>query len=131
MLNTTLHEQVFNVPEEFLGVLPDDFPTQITIFKSLPSLDGTREAEPGRRRRDLRRGADRGLDHALRRDHAERLRQLPGERRSDGVAIVRIAGAVSTNIQYLGSLSGSIDLAFFTDRDGNTANGSTPASSAA
>ena len=40
MLNTTLKEQRFNVPEEFLGVLPDGFPTRIVVYKSLPSLNG-------------------------------------------------------------------------------------------
>ena len=29
MFNTTLEEQVFEVPESFLYVLPDDYPTQI------------------------------------------------------------------------------------------------------
>ena len=33
---------------------------------------------------------------------------------------------MSTNIRYIGSLSGTIDLAFYTDRDGNTGNGLTP-----
>src|SRR5439155_1941352 len=36
------------------------------------------------------------------------------------VSYVRIAGAVSTTIQFLGSLSGSIDLAFYSNRPGNT-----------
>ena len=40
MLNTTLKEQVFDVPESFLAVLPADFPTQITIFRSRPTLAG-------------------------------------------------------------------------------------------
>ena len=40
MLNTTLKEQVFDVPESFLAVLPADFPTTIKIFRSRPTLTG-------------------------------------------------------------------------------------------
>ena len=38
MFNTTLREQVFKVPESFLDVLPNDYPTQIRIFESTPNL---------------------------------------------------------------------------------------------
>ena len=74
MLNTTLQEQTFDVPEEFLGVLPDDFPTadhdlQVGSRRST----AWREEDPDADAADLRRRADRGLDHALRRHHAQRL----------------------------------------------------------
>ena len=46
MFNTTLEEQVFEVPEAFRNVLPDDYPTEIKIFESAPSIDGTTEEDP-------------------------------------------------------------------------------------
>src|SRR4029079_19410045 len=46
MLNTTMREQTYPVPESFLSVLPADYPTTITIYDSRPSLDGSAEADP-------------------------------------------------------------------------------------
>src|SRR5262249_18758221 len=40
-LNTTLENQVFHIPQEFLAVLPSGFPTTITIPQSAPNIDGS------------------------------------------------------------------------------------------
>src|SRR5262249_16762041 len=40
-LNTTLEDQVFHVPVEFLAVLPSGFPTTITITAGAPNIDGS------------------------------------------------------------------------------------------
>ena len=45
-LNTTLADQVFQVPPEFLAVVPSGFPSTITIPASAPEIDGSTLDEP-------------------------------------------------------------------------------------
>ena len=42
MFNTTLQDQVFNIPDAFLPLLQDGDPTSIVIYGSAPGLDGMR-----------------------------------------------------------------------------------------
>ena len=67
------------VPRRPPGRLPDaDHRLQVA-----PVARRHERGQPARQRRHLRRSADRGLDHPLRRHHPERVHQLPGQRRPD------------------------------------------------
>ncbi|MDX6411752.1 MAG: large repetitive protein, partial [Gaiellaceae bacterium] len=121
MLNTTRQEQTFVVPQEFLSVLPAGFPTSIKIFKSAPGLDGQSEADPTHNPN----GAiyiSALIQGTVTLGNVVKLAgfvgiTLQGCLTADPCSkVVRISGAVSTNIQYLGALSGSIDLFFYADR---------------
>jgi hypothetical protein len=47
MMNTTMREQVFEVPEEFWPFMPPGAPTSIEVFDNAPNLDGSRQTAPG------------------------------------------------------------------------------------
>ena len=70
-LNTTLEDQVFHVPQEFLAVLPSGFPTSITIPKSAPEIDGSTSSNLNARGAYIQ-AIVTGLDHPRGRDHARR-----------------------------------------------------------
>ena len=124
MLNTTLGELVYDVPGTFRPYLPLDFPTQIRIFESAPKLDFTGEEQPasagGVYVAALVQGAIRVLDTVTLSGAIAVILQVGPS------SIVRVAGGVSVNVEFLGQLSGTVDLSLFTDRDGNTANGLDP-----
>ena len=86
VFNSTLEEQVFQVPESFLSVLPAGYPTQITIFESAPNLAGDAEEMPASDGGAYLSALVEGSDHAVQRDHARRLHGLhaPDRRRPIG-----------------------------------------------
>jgi hypothetical protein len=45
-LNTTLREQVFEIPQSFLDLLPDDAPTTVTVHAAAPEIDGSKRNVP-------------------------------------------------------------------------------------
>ena len=108
MINTTLAEQVFEVPESFLAVLPSDFPPQLKIFESAPSIDGEAEADPD---------SDGSVYFAALIAGSINLFDVITLSGQINITVAsdrrEIAGAVSTNVQYIGSLSGSIQLIAF------------------
>ncbi|MBN1192791.1 MAG: hypothetical protein JXA36_03745, partial [Coriobacteriia bacterium] len=110
MFNTTRAEQVFEVPESFLNVLPDSFPTMLRIYQSRPALDGISQDVNAPANGEiyvsaLIEGTIRLFDTIT---FSGFLSFTAGE------GGVRIAGAVSTSIDYIGALSGSMDLMFLT-----------------
>ncbi|HEX6131015.1 MAG TPA: hypothetical protein VF044_04745, partial [Actinomycetota bacterium] len=115
MLNTTRTELVFDVPESFLDVLPTGFPTQIKIFKSAPALDGRSELNPSAGGAFYVSALIEGsitLGPGI-----LTLSGFVGITLQGGAqSLVRISGAVSTNVRYLGALSGSLDFVFYGDR---------------
>ena len=114
MLNTTKRDQNFRIPDSFLPLLPAGAPPTITIFDNAPKLNGERSTEPGAQRNIY---ITANIQGSITLFDAITLSGFIGFTASEGQ--VRISGAVSTNIQYIGSLSGSIDLIFFIDRNGN------------
>ncbi|TMC40760.1 MAG: hypothetical protein E6J28_00740 [Chloroflexi bacterium] len=88
VLNTTLHTQVFNVPQEFLQVLPSTFPTTIYI-KAI--ISGTITIQ----------------------DLLVLTGSISVTLQVGTPSFIVIQGAVSTSIKFLGSLSGSIYLGVY------------------
>ncbi len=108
-LNTTRREQVFTVPPSFLDVLPSDFPSTITIFESMPNLRGDAELNPASDGAFYVQG---NISGSIRLANVLTLAGfLSFTASTEGV---RIAGAVSGEIQYVGAVSGSLDLLFLT-----------------
>ena len=83
MFNTTLQDQVFQIPDSFLPLLNPGDPTSITIFGvgAGPRRQAPRERAPGRR--DLHRRDDPGQHRDRRRPHARRLHPDRGRDRPD------------------------------------------------
>ena len=119
MFNTTLEEQVFQVPEAFRNVLPDDYPTEIKIFESAPSIDGTTEEDPtsdgGIYLSALIAGSVKLFDVITLAGFFSITREVA----ANGLpSYIRVAGAVAMEIASVGSLSGSLDLGFYGDYNG-------------
>ena len=108
MLNTTMREQIFEVPEEFWPFLPPGADTTLTIFDNAPNPDGSRQTAAGA---DPSIYITATIQGSITLFDAITLSGVISF--TAGTGQVRIAGAVSTSIQYLGSLSGSLDLIFF------------------
>ena len=109
-LNTTLLDETFTVPQEFLAVLPNDFPSTITISAGAPEIDGSTSHSNSR-------GfyIQAVVTGTITLEDVITLSGVIGVTLQVGTpSFVRIQGAVSTNIPFLGSLSGSIDLGFYT-----------------
>ena len=119
MINTTFKEQTFDVPEEFLSVLPADFPTRLTIFRSHPNLTGDTQDPNGQLDGEayvfiLVQGSITLFD-VLTLNGTIAFIAAGGEHGGE----IRIAGAVSGNIPFVAPFSGSIDFTFFaTDHPG-------------
>ena len=115
VFNTTLEQQVFAVPESFLAVLPAGFPTQIVLFESVPNLAGDAEETP----------QDPGAFYLKALIQGEitlfNTITLSGflafQLQVGAISLVKVTGAVSANVKFLGSLSGSIAFGFYTDVD--------------
>jgi hypothetical protein len=114
MVNTTMREQVFEVPEEFWPFLPPGAPTTLEIYDNAPNLDGSRATDAGA---DPNIYVTAVIQGSITLFDTITLSGTIGFTASTGQ--VRISGAISTSIQYLGSLSGSLDLIFYFDREGN------------
>ena len=115
-LNTTLREQVFEIPQSFLDLLPDDAPTTVTVYASAPEIDGSKreDAAPEFYVSANIQGSIILFDTLT----LTGFISFTAATDIDGNAFVRIAGAVQVNIEVLGALSGSLDLQFFTNLDG-------------
>ena len=108
-LNTTLRDETFIVPQEFLAVLPNDFPGSITITAGAPEIDGSVNSA---------NGAGFYIQAIVTgtieiKDVLTFSGTIGVTLQVGTVSFVRIQGAVTTNIAFLGSLSGSIDLGFY------------------
>ena len=115
-LNTTMREQVFQIPQSFLDLLPEGTPTQITVYAAAPDLNG--DPPPA--------GAvgiyvSASIQGSIKLFDVVTLTGFIGFTAEVGPngAFVRIAGAVSTTIDYVGSLSGSLDLLLYTNYGGS------------
>jgi hypothetical protein len=117
-LNTTLREQVFTVPDMFLPLMPEDAPTTITIYDNAPDLDGSRATDAGVSPSIY---VSASIEGAITLFDTITLTGFIGFTASVDTnlnAFIRISGAVSTKIEYVGALSGSLDLLFYTNLDG-------------
>jgi hypothetical protein len=112
MFNTTLQDQVFVIPDAFLPLINEGDPTTIEIFASAPGLDGMRNpnAPPGGEvylvasiQAELSIGGVLSLTGFIR---IEAAVSAQGFR-------LEITGAISTEIAYLGSLTGTLNLNVF------------------
>ncbi|MBK8118783.1 MAG: hypothetical protein IPK39_05835 [Sulfuritalea sp.] len=115
-MNTTLREQVFQIPRSFLDLLPDDAPSTVTVFAAAPEINGTKRvnAAPEIYISANIQGSITLFDTIT----LTGFISFTAATDANLNAYVRIAGAVSVNIQYLGALTGSLDLLFFTNLDG-------------
>ena len=109
-LNTTLENQVFVVPPEFIAVLPSGFAATITIPQSAPEIDGSTSSNLNARGAYLQAVVTGTitLGNVIDLTGAVAITYQVGT-----PSFVRIQGAVQTTIQFLGALSGSIDLGFY------------------
>ena len=113
MFNTTLRDQVFQIPDSFLPLLNPGDPTSITIFASAPGLDGKRRANapPGGEiyivatiQANIAIGGVLTLDGFIQIEAA--IDPATGFR-------LKITGAVGTQIPFLGSLAGTLNFTVF------------------
>ena len=44
-MNTTLREQVFQIPRSFLDLLPDDAPSTVTVYAAAPEINGSKRVD--------------------------------------------------------------------------------------
>ena len=110
-LNTTLADQVFQVPPEFLAVVPSGFPSTLTIPASAPEIDGSRSANLNSTGIYIQAIVTGTIILA---DVITLTGTIAITLQVGTPSFIRIQGAVSTTIQYLGTLSGSIDMARYT-----------------
>ena len=123
-LNTTLADQSFTVPQEFLSVLPSGFPSPIVIPAAAPQIDGSVQASGHQAGYYIQAIVTGGitLEDIITFAGTIAVKLQVGDPNTDPPtpSFVRIQGAVSTNIPFLGELSGSIDLGFYTSRPDGT-----------
>ena len=116
MLNTTLREQVFEIPQSFLTLLPADSPSTVTVFAAAPNIDGSKSASgPNFYISANIQGSIKLYDTIT----LSGFISFTAAVDPSGSAYVHIVAAVSTNIQFIGAMSGSLDLSFYTDRNGD------------
>jgi hypothetical protein len=130
VLNTTMRNQEFVIPDEFLRLMPEGTEALIVIGASIPSITGTPNQRNDGIDNDLVNGIDdvgegddpsiyivatiRGSIQLFDTITLAGLISFSASANTEG-AYVRITGAVSANIQYVGALSGSLDLRFYTN----------------
>ncbi|HET6548786.1 MAG TPA: calcium-binding protein, partial [Solirubrobacter sp.] len=115
VFNTTLEDQTFDVPESFLAVLPEDYPTQIEVFESAPNLAGTAKADPSDTGGFYVKALIQGSITLF--DQITLSGFLAFTLQAGGNSFVKIDGAVSANVANLGSLSGTVSFGFYQDID--------------
>ena len=112
MFNTTLQDQFFQIPPSFFPLLQPGEATSIAIYKSAPGLDGM--ANP--------RGPPGGEIYIVATIQAELqigpltltgFVQIRAAVSTGGQASLVLTGAVSTEIELIGALSGTINLTIF------------------
>jgi len=123
MFNTTLVEQVFDVPSMFRDLLPTTSPTHYVIFKNQPNLDGSAALNPGGAGEIYIKAKIQGSITLF--DVVTLTGFLSigvGVNGPNGVTI-EIAGAASASVQYIGTISGTLHFIFFSnyvDSGGNS-----------
>ena len=119
MFNTTKVERVFSVPTVFRDLLPDTAPTSYTIFASKPNVNGTAEEVHNPDPTDPHNGGYyilaliEGSITLYSTLTLTGFLSIGAELGGPNGVTIEIAGAVSTSIQYLGTLDGSIHFLFF------------------
>jgi len=104
-------------------VLPAGFPAKLVIPASAPEIDGSKTTNPNASGAYIQAV----VTGTFTLQDAITLSGVVGFTAQLGTpSFVRIQGAVSTTIQYLGSLSGSIDLGFYTSFPGDSTNAFDP-----
>src|SRR4051794_1362516 len=113
MFNTTLHDKTFQIPDDFLPLLHPGDPTTLTIFSAAPGLDGHRNpnAPPGGEvyvkatiAAQITIGGVLTLNGFI---------GLTAAVDTGGNAYLKVDGAVGTQIAFLGSLTGVLNLAVY------------------
>jgi len=112
MFNTTLRDQLFEIPESFHGLLEPDDPRTIEIYAAAPGLDGQRDllAAPeiyfqATIAAELRLANTITLTGFIQIEAAAAL--------ADGTGRFNIVGAVGTEIEHLGALTGTLNFTMF------------------
>ena len=114
-----MREQAFEIPDAFLDLLPEGAPTTIEIFDAAPDLEGGRSSAAGVNPAIYITASIQG---AITLFDTITLSGFIGFTASvdlTGNAYIQIVGAVSTKIDYVGALSGSLDLRFYTNYGGS------------
>jgi hypothetical protein len=119
MFNTTLQDQSFKIPEAFLPLLDEGDPTVIEIYASAPGLDGMRNPNAPASgevyvvasiQAEITIGGVITLTGFVRIEFAagpaSGVGGTPGAR-------LKLTGALSTEIAFLGSLSATVNLNIF------------------
>jgi len=118
MFNTTMQDQSFDIPDAFLPLLDPGDPTTIEIFGAAPGLDGLRNpnAPPGGEVyisasiwAELTIGGVITLTGFIQMEFAAGAGSAGG----GAGARLKITGAVSAEIEFLGSLTGTLNLNVF------------------
>ncbi len=114
MFNTTLQEQVFVIPESFQPLLEDDGISEITIFAAAPGIDGTQNprAPPGG---EIYFTATISvklniLDAIILEGYIQISAAVSPD---EGTARFSVVGAVTTELEFIGALSGTLNLTVF------------------
>jgi len=114
MFNTTLQHQVFDIPESFLPLLDPEDPTTLEIYAASPGLDGLppEDAAPeiyvvATVFANIEIGGVITLTGYLQFKAAVRP---DFNNPSETLAYMQVTGAVSTEIAFLGALSGTLNL---------------------
>ena len=110
MFNTTLENQTFQIPAEFIALQAPGDPTSITVYGAPPGLSG--QPNPGAAPAvyaSVSINAQITIGGVITLTGFVQIEAVAG---SQGAELT-INGAVSTNISFLGSLSGQINLTVF------------------
>ena len=114
-LNTTLREQTLNVPTSFDDLMPADIPRVFTIHDSAPNPDGS---DAGGTPAIYVAASIQGSITLFDTLTMSGFIGFTASVDITGNVFVRITAAVSTSIDFLGAMSGSLDLLFYTNLNG-------------
>jgi hypothetical protein len=118
-LTRSQNDITFTLPPELVAVVPSGFPTTITIPKTAPQINGSTSFTSG-----TGVWVQAIISGTIGIWDVVTLTGTVGVTFQVGTpSFVRIQGAVATTIRYLGNLSGSIDLGFYTDVPSNATPG--------
>ncbi|MFL2871082.1 MAG: calcium-binding protein, partial [Pirellulaceae bacterium] len=111
MFNTTMQRQVFEIPESFLPLLDEGDPTTIEIFAAAPSLDGTEDlsATPAVYFSTTIFAQITLLDTVT----LAGFVQIEAAVEANGQGYFEVTGAVTTEVEHLGALSGTLNFKLY------------------
>ena len=115
VFNTTLEDQTFAVPESFLVGPAGRLPVADQVFESAPNLAGNAKLVPGDTGGLYLKALIQGSMTLF--DQITLSGFLAFTVQAGGASFVKIDGAVSANVAFLGSLSGSVSFGFYEDID--------------